>query len=101
MCYTMRGVAASETPEDEFAFKKFLNRRNSDDSARREGLTVSGGIVGNLLALEALKAVGEFAPLATLRKLRVTNLLTLESQEHVVLRKPWCPACDPEQPARP
>lgn len=99
MCYTMRGVAASETPEDEFAFKKFLNRRQRDDSAQREGLVVSGGIVGNLLALEALKAVGGFAPLATRGRVRVTNLITLAVQEHVVLRKPGCPACYPDQPA--
>jgi adenylyltransferase/sulfurtransferase len=97
LCYTMRGVACADRPEDAFAFQRFLDRRKTDDSARRERLSVSSGLAGNLLALEALKVVGGFGSFATRGGLKVLNLLDLSLQGHVVLRKPWCPACYPPE----
>jgi adenylyltransferase/sulfurtransferase len=93
LCYTMRSVACAHNPEDEFAYQQFLDRRKRDDSDTRENLVVGHGAVGNLVALEAIKALtGMLAP-ASLGRIVVLDLLRLTSTPHVVLRKPWCPAC--------
>lgn len=93
LCYKMRTVACAGNPEEEFGFETFLDRRKRDDSVRRENLVFGVGLAANLLSLEAVKALsGSFAS-STTGKIVVFDLLTLESTKHVVLRKPWCPAC--------
>ena len=94
LCYQMRSVACSESPEDEFAFLRFLDGRKADDSSTRENLVFGTGIVGHLLGLEAFRAVaGISAP--TAGRIMVLDLIEMTSHKHVVLRKPWCPACFP------
>ena len=93
LCYKMRTVSCAGNPENEFAFERFLDRRKQDDSGRRENLVFGAGIAANLASLEAIKYVsGIFQPSA-LGKLLVFNLFDLICTKHVVLRKPWCPAC--------
>jgi hypothetical protein len=50
-------------------------------------------MAGQLAGLEALKAITEPALLATRGSVQVFDLRDLSSTLHVVLRKPWCPAC--------
>jgi bacteriocin biosynthesis cyclodehydratase domain-containing protein len=93
LCYKMRSVACSDNPEAEFAFQSFLDRRRQDDSARGANLSFGVNIGAQLAAMEALKAL-TLLPSATARgRLYVLNLLTMAMQTHLVLRKPWCPAC--------
>jgi molybdopterin-synthase adenylyltransferase len=93
LCYKMRAVACAGNPEDEFAFETFLDRRKQDDSSRLENLVFGAGLAANLLSLEALKVlIGDLSPSAS-GKIVVFDLLSLNSSKHVVLRKPWCPAC--------
>jgi bacteriocin biosynthesis cyclodehydratase domain-containing protein len=92
LCYKMRVVACSDNPEAEFAFQSYLDRRRQDDSGRRANLAAGVAIAAQLAALEAVKAVTGLPPSARGR-LQVLNLLTLATQTHLVLRKPWCPAC--------
>ena len=93
LCYKMRSVACSDNPEAEFAFQSFLDRRRQDDSARRANLTFGVNIAAQMAGLEALKAVASL-PASTARgRLYVLNLLDMTMQTHLVLRKPWCPAC--------
>ena len=70
-----------------------LDRRKRDDSARRESLVFGIGLAANLMSLEAAKALTGVLTLSALGKVVVFDLLSLESTKHVVLRKPWCPAC--------
>jgi molybdopterin-synthase adenylyltransferase len=94
LCYQMRSVACSENPEEEFAFLRFLDVRKADDSGTRENLIFGTGIIGHLLGLEAFRAVvGISAPAAG--RIIVHDLIEMTSHKHVVLRKPWCPACFP------
>ncbi|MCU1264096.1 MAG: Molybdopterin biosynthesis protein MoeB [Acidobacteria bacterium] len=93
LCYKMRTVACAGNPEDEFAFESFLDRRKQDDSGRRENLVVGVGLAASLLSLEAMKAVSANLSPSAIGKIVVFDLLSLESSKHVVLRKPWCPAC--------
>jgi adenylyltransferase/sulfurtransferase len=93
----MRLVASSETPEDEFAFQRFLDQRKQDDSARRENLNFGIGLAANLVGLEALKALTGIQPLPTRGRVVILDLMDLKMEKHLVLRKPWCPACS--QPA--
>jgi molybdopterin-synthase adenylyltransferase len=94
LCYKMRAVACAGNPEDEFAYESFLDQRKRDDSARHENLVCGVQLAAGLASLEALKSLsaGALAPSAV-GKIVVFNLLDLTSGKHVVLRKPWCPAC--------
>ena len=92
LCYKMRLVAANENPEDEFAFQRFLDQRNQDDSGCHENLVFGVGLASNLVGLEVLKALTGTA-LATRGRIVVVDLLDFTMTKHVVLRKPWCPAC--------
>ena len=88
----MRAVACTENPEEEFAHLRFLDRRKRDDSGRRENLVFGAGIVGNLLALEAFRGLLGL-PAAASGRVIVFDFMESTSKKHVVLRKPWCPAC--------
>jgi adenylyltransferase/sulfurtransferase len=92
LCYKMRLVASNEHPEDEFAFQRFLDQRNQDDSGCHENLVFGVGLASNLVGLEVLKALTGTA-LATRGRIVVVDLLDFTMTKHVVLRKPWCPAC--------
>jgi adenylyltransferase/sulfurtransferase len=93
LCYKMRLVAGSETPEDEFAFQNFLDRHKRDESAHRQNLVFSAGLGANFLALEAFKHLsGVMAPV-TRGRVFVFDTMQLAMTTRVVLRKPWCPAC--------
>ena len=93
LCYKMRSVACAGNPEDEYAFESFLDQRKRDDSARHENLVSSVDLASGLVSLEAIKSLsGVLAP-SSVGKIIVFNLLDLASTKHVVLRKPWCPAC--------
>jgi adenylyltransferase/sulfurtransferase len=95
LCYKMRLVAGSETPEDEFAFQSFLDRRKQDDSMHRQNLVFSAGLGAQLVALEAFKQLTGVLTPATRGRIFVFDTMHLTSTPHVVLRKPWCPACSP------
>jgi adenylyltransferase/sulfurtransferase len=93
LCYRMRAVACAEDPEEEFAFQSFLDRRKRDDSASRENLVFGTQMAGQLAALETFKALTGIASSPARGAVIVFDLLTLATTRHVVLRKPWCPAC--------
>jgi adenylyltransferase/sulfurtransferase len=95
LCYRMRAVACADNPEEEFAHLRFLDRRKRDDSGHRENLVFGPAIVGNMLALETFRALLGLAAAASGRVI-VFDFLESTSQKHVVLRKPWCPACFPQ-----
>jgi bacteriocin biosynthesis cyclodehydratase domain-containing protein len=93
LCYKMRAVSCAGNPEEGFAFEQYLDRRKHDDSGRRENLVFGAGIAANLLATEAFKLIAGLRPIATLGRIVIIDLLTLNATHHVILRKPWCPAC--------
>ena len=93
MCFRMRLVAASASPEDEYALASHLDRLRRDDSASHETLVFGEGIAGQLAALEATKALCELPAPAASGQLLVFDLISLTATRHKVLRKPWCPAC--------
>jgi molybdopterin-synthase adenylyltransferase len=97
LCFKMRAVACAGNPEDEFAYERFLDRRKQDDSSKRENIVFGSGIMSNCLGLEALKELTGITEPSALGAIVVIDLLTMESTKHVVLRKPWCPACFKEQ----
>lgn len=95
LCYKMRIVACAGNPEDAFAFETLLDRRKRDDSSRRENLAIGASLAANFLALEIVRDLIGVSPVVTAGKVIIFNLLDLSSTKHVVLRKPWCPACFP------
>ena len=93
LCYKMRAVACAGNPEDEFAFESFLDQRKQDDTARHENLVCGVQMAAGLVSLEALKSLSGALTSSAVGKVVVFNLLDLTAGKHVVLRKPWCPAC--------
>jgi len=92
LCYHMRMVACADDPQDALSGLKHLDRRKRDESSFRENLAFGTGIVGNMIALEAFKHLTGTRP-STSGKVVTLDFLRARSEHHVVLRKPWCPAC--------
>ena len=97
LCYQMRAVACSDDPQDAFDHLKEQDRRKRDGSPRRENLAFGSGIVGNMLALEAFRSLLGVKP-PTAGRVVVVDFGRLTTETHVVLRKPWCPACFVDAP---
>jgi len=93
LCYKMRTVSCAGNPEESFAFEQYLDRRKRDDSGRRENLAFGAGVAANLLAMEAFKLLTGLSQITTAGRIVVFDLLSFNATHHVVLRKPWCPAC--------
>jgi molybdopterin-synthase adenylyltransferase len=92
LCYQMRAVAARDDPERALEELRELDRSRADGSAHRENTAFGAGIIANLLALEAFKA------LTGIRSTLAGRILTVDlwgaaTKQHTVLRKPWCPDC--------
>jgi molybdopterin-synthase adenylyltransferase len=93
MCYKMRSVACADNPEAEFAFQGFLDRRRQDDSHRHANLSFGVNIAAQLAGVETLKVLTGLPGTSARGRIHVLNLLDMSMQTHLVLRKPWCPAC--------
>ncbi len=93
LCYRMRAVACADDPEARFDFESFLDRRKSDDCGQKANLVFGSGIAGHLAGMEVLKALCIPELLATRGRIQIVDLRDFSSVTHVVLRKPWCPAC--------
>jgi bacteriocin biosynthesis cyclodehydratase domain-containing protein len=98
LCFKMRAVACAGNPEDAFALEKMLDKRKQDDSSQRENLVFGAGVAANMLALETFREIVGLTPVPTLGKVVIFNLLDMSTSKHVVLRKPWCPACYSAKP---
>jgi adenylyltransferase/sulfurtransferase len=96
LCYKMRSVACSDNPEAEFAFQSFLDRRRQDDSMRRANLAPGCNLAAQLAAMEAVKGLTSIGGVSAQGRIHVLNLLDMKLETHLVLRKPWCPACMPK-----
>jgi adenylyltransferase/sulfurtransferase len=96
LCYRMRTVACAGDPQDAFAYERYLDRRRSDGSGRRENLVFAASIAGNLVGLEIMKALSGVAEPSLVGRLLTLRLTDLVSERHTVLRMPACPACSPE-----
>jgi molybdopterin-synthase adenylyltransferase len=93
VCYRMRSIAATSSPESAFAVEKHFDRTKEDRAAVRQNLGFGIGIAAQFLGLEAMKLITGFAPPALAGRVLTVDLMSLETQRHTVLRKPWCPNC--------
>jgi bacteriocin biosynthesis cyclodehydratase domain-containing protein len=48
-----------------------------------------------MLGMETLREIIGLTPVPTSGKVVIFDLLEMTTSRHVVLRKPWCPACYP------
>jgi adenylyltransferase/sulfurtransferase len=93
LCYRMRAVACAGNPEDAFAYERFLDRRKRDDSQQRENLVFGAGLAANFVGLEVIKSLTGLAEPSLVGRILTVRLTDLAVEKHLVLRKPWCPAC--------
>src|SRR5258708_28530542 len=91
----MRCAACSHTGEGKSDFKSFPDGGRRDNSPRRANLTFGVNIAAQMAGLEALKAIASLPAVTARGRLYVLNLLDMSMTTHLVLRKPWCPACFP------
>jgi len=89
----MRSVACAGNPEDAYAYERFLDRRKHDDSGRRENLVFGAGLAANFLGVEIIKELTGLAEPSLVGRILTIRLTDLTIEKHLVLRKPWCPAC--------
>jgi bacteriocin biosynthesis cyclodehydratase domain-containing protein len=94
LCYQMRTVACADDPGDALSELKRQDSSRTDASRYRENLPFGSGIVGQLLALEAFKALIGLRP-PTAGRILTVDFFGSAMKQHVVLRKPRCPACFP------
>jgi molybdopterin-synthase adenylyltransferase len=94
LCYQGRVVACQDDPVDALADLRHQDESKTDTSPYRENLAFGAGIVGNLLALQAFQALTGTRP-STVGRILAVEFMTSTMSQHVVLRKPWCPACFP------
>jgi bacteriocin biosynthesis cyclodehydratase domain-containing protein len=92
LCYQGRAIACLDDPADALADLKQQDESKTDTSTFRENLAFGAGIVGNLLALQAFQALTGIRP-ATVGRVLTFDFMSTTMTQHVVLRKPWCPAC--------
>jgi adenylyltransferase/sulfurtransferase len=92
LCYQMRSVACRDDPVDALAELQEQDRLKEDLSPQRENLAFGSSVVGNLLALETFRVLTGAEPV-TAGRLLTFDFMSLTSRQHVILRKPWCPAC--------
>jgi bacteriocin biosynthesis cyclodehydratase domain-containing protein len=94
LCATMRGVACERDPFRAFTQQSYFDRRERDDSDRRENVVFGIGLAANLTGLEIFnRACGLQA--ATRGAVLVFDLVKLQLDRYTVLRKPDCPVCFP------
>lgn len=93
MCYRMRTIATAGNPEAAFAHEKYMDKAQHDVGAQRQSTVFSAGLAANYLGLEVLATLAGYTEPALTGRVLTINLATLETQRHMVLRKPWCPAC--------
>ena len=92
VCYKMRTVACKDDPATEFASLQSGDRQNRDDNANRKQTSAAESLLGQMLALEALKAITGLG--ASAKGAIVTvDTLSLTSRRHAVLQVPSCPIC--------
>ncbi|MCW3096785.1 MAG: UBA/THIF-type binding protein [Chthonomonadaceae bacterium] len=93
LCYRMRAVACTTNAEAELSYLHFLDRRKRDDSGVRENHPFAVGVIANLMALEAMKALIEGLQPSARGRILVIDFLNVTNKQHLILRKPRCPAC--------
>ena len=92
VCYERRAAATRDDPAGVLADRRELEESRTDTSPYRENLAFGAGIVGNLLGLQAFQALTGLRPPTAGAILKV-DLSSSTTSRHLVLRKPWCPAC--------
>ncbi len=91
-CTRLRLLANSDHPSDAHALHQALLSARPAARARTY-LAPMAGLLGNLLALEAVRIITRFTPSRLVGRLVVQNLDSLETTSHAVVRMPWCDVC--------
>lgn len=99
MCYRMRAVACSANPQSRFALERRLDRLKKDMSATRENLASGADILAGFLATETINLFGGVSAPSLDGRILAIDLLSLQQEKHVILRKPGCPVCGTERSA--
>jgi ribosomal protein S12 methylthiotransferase accessory factor len=91
-CTRLRMLAHAADPAAAHGLRAALLR---DGGAPREHshLAPAAGLLGHLVALEAVKLLTGYAPSQVAGRQLVQSLVTLETTLHGIVRMPWCEVC--------
>ena len=91
-CCRLRLLANADQPETAHDLQAALLAA-SPPARDRTYLAPMAATLGHLMALEAVKIVADYTRSGLIGRLRTQNLVTLESEQHRVIRMPWCETC--------
>ena len=91
-CCRLRLLAHADPPEAAHDLQDALLAA-SPPARERTYLAPMAATLGHLMALEAVKMVADYTRSGLVGRLRTQNLVTLESEQHKVIRMPWCETC--------
>ena len=99
-CARLRLLANSDIAESAHALQAALL---AERPSPRGGMYLGPmpGLLGHLLAAEAIKLLTGYFPSRLVGRLLVVNLVTNESSHHAIVRMPWCELCGGEAAAAP
>lgn len=91
-CYRLRRLAHAEHPDAAHALQAELLTAPGAER-QRTYLAPTAGLLGHLLALEAIQLLTRYTPPRLFGRVLVQHVVTLESALHTVVRMPWCEVC--------
>src|SRR5205814_1791464 len=88
----LRQLGTSETPDTDRELQElFLAQR--PQRRNRPYLVPMIGLLGHLVALEALKLLSTYTPSSLRGRMLIQDLVSLETTTHTIIRMPWCEIC--------
>ena len=99
-CCRLRLLANADQPETAHDLQAALLAA-SPPARDRTYLAPMAATLGHLMALEAVKIVADYTASGLIGRLYTQNLVTLEAEQHKVIRMPWCETCGGAASGRP
>ena len=91
-CYRLRRLANADNPPAALAIEAELLRA-PPPPRRRSYLAPMSALLGDLVALEAVKVLTEYVPSELVGRTLVQNLISYQTSLHGLVPMPWCPVC--------
>lgn len=99
-CCRLRLLANADQPETAHDLQAAL-LADSPAARERTYLAPMAATLGHLMALEAVKIVADYTPSGLIGRLSTLSLVTLKTEQHKVIRMPWCETCGGAAGGRP
>jgi bacteriocin biosynthesis cyclodehydratase domain-containing protein len=93
LCWRMRDIASADDFDAAMGYEEYLDRHRQPEAHRRPALPTIASLAAAHAGSEVLKYVLGLGTSTLAGRVLETDVLTLSSRIHEVLRRPDCPAC--------